>query len=414
MGGLTGFQSFVMGRRNVLKAAEDRLCVVQTHYEGYFAQIGQIKETELDQLETLVQQRRSDLPAWLSTALQRVGPEVEAEIDAHIQALAAQSDEQTQTAENLREHSLQLEREVHERNVQLDGREEDLKTRNEALLARIDRYNGKIREMSGGFGFFYNLFDARKLKRERIEIDREQADVAAHIENLRELWKRTEAKHAESEEGRRQAWQDASNLAAQLQTRMQWLIDSRGRVVYRTTLERAMADDPAPRPSGRSGDKACPGCGYGNPGQGILCQACGARLGEDRQDLEGSLAEIAAAVQVHDTFTEGMAASQQLIGLVRGLISGHDAFAESVQDMIDTQTRHPVSVLEIDVPERSVAYAELFAQLRDSLGEDRHEHPLDFAARVEKLLEGRLSEETISDYFEGMGEALSAAADAQW
>lgn len=414
MGGLTGFQSFVMGRRNVLAVVEERLCAVQTHYEDYFSQIGRIKESELDQLETLVQQRRGDLPTWLASALQRLGPEVEAEIDARIQALAADRDEQSETAENLRHHSLQLEQEVHERNVHLDGREEDLKTRNEALLARIDRYNRKIREMSGGFGFFYNLFDARKLRRERIELDREQADVAAHIENLRELWKRTETQHAESEEGRRQAWQDARNLAAQLQTRVQWLTDSRGRVVYRTTLERAMADNPTPQPADRSGGRACPGCGYGNPDQGILCQACGARLGEDRQDLEGSLAEIAAAVQVHDTFSDGMAASQQLIGLVRGLISGHDAFAESVQDMIDTQTRHPVSVLEIEVPGASVAYAELFDQLRDSLGEDRHEHPLDFAARVEELLGERLSEETISDYFEGMGEALSEAADAQW
>ncbi len=414
MGGLTGFQSFVMGRRNVLDIVEKRLCAVQIHYEAFFSQIGQIRESELDQLEALVQQRRGDLPAWLAGALQRLGPEVEAEVDARIQALAAERDEQTGTAENLRQHSLQLEREIHERNVHLDGREEDLKTRNEALLARIDRYNAKIREMSGGFGFFYNLFDARKLKRERIELDQEQADVAAHIENLRELWRRTEAEHAESEEGRRQAWQDARNLAAQLQTRLQWLTESRERVVYRTTLERAMADNPAQQPARRRGDRACPGCGYGNPDQGILCQACGARLGEDRQDLEGSLEEIAAAVRVHDTFSEGMAASQQLIGLVRGLISGHDAFAESVQDMIDTQTRHPVSVLEIDVPERSVAYGELFEQLRDSLDEDRHEHPLDFAARVEELLAGRLSEETISGYFEGMGEALSAAADAQW
>lgn len=414
MGGLTGFQSFVMDRRKVLEDVEARLCAVQSHYEDFFAQIGRIKESELDQLEALVQRRRSDLPTWLAGALQRVGPEVEAEVDARIQALAAERDEQRDTAENLREHSLQLEAEIHARNVSLDGREEDLKTRNEALLARVERYNRKIREMSGGFGFFYNILDVRKLRRERLELDREQADVAAHIENLRDRWRKAEAAYTESEDARRAAWQDARNLAAQIQTRLQWLTDSRERVVYRTTLERAMGDNPSPQPTARGGERVCPGCGYGNPDQGILCQACGARLGEDRADLEGSLAEIAAAVHVHDAFSAGMAASQQLIGLIRGLISGHEAFVESVQDMLDTQTRYPVSVLEIDVPDRSVAYAALFSELRDSLAEDRQEHPLDFAARAEDLLDGRLSEETISDYFEGMGEALSKAAEAQW
>ncbi len=414
MGGLSGFQTFVLQRRNVLEDVETRLCTIQSHYEDFFSQIGRIKEDELDQLEALVQQRRGDLPAWLTRALDRVGDDVAEEIDGRIRALTAEWDEQRGIAEQLRTESLELEAEMHGRNVDLDEREEALKTRSEDLLARIERYNRKIREMGGGFGFFYNVLDMRRLRRERLDLDKEQADVAAHIENLRDRWARAEAAFTEAEQRRVEAWQEASNRAAQTQTRLQWLGDSRERVLYRTTLERAMAHNPTPRPEARDGARACPGCGYGNPDIGVLCQVCGARLGEDRQDLEGSLDEIAAAVHVHETFSSGMEACQQLIGLVRGLISGHEAFGESVQDMIDTQSKYPLDALVIDVPTRSVAYSELFVELADGLEADRHIHPLDFAADVQRLLAERLSEETIQDYFEGMGEALSAAADAQW
>ena len=414
MGGLSGFQTFVLRRRDVLKEVEEHLCTVQSHYEDFFAQIGTIKEEELDQLEILVQQRRRDLPSWLTGRLERIGDDVAEEIDGRIRDLTARWDEQRGIAEKLRTESLELEAEMHGRNVDLDEREEGLKVRSEELLARIERYNRKIREMSGGFGFFYNVLGMRRLRRERLDLDKEQADVAAHIENLRDRWAKAETAHTDAEQRRVEAWQEASNLAAQTQTRLQWLGDSRERVLYRTALERVMAYNPASRPEERSGDRACPACEYGNPEMGVLCQVCGSRLGEDRQDLEGSLIEIGAALHVHEMFSRGMEACQQLIGFVRGLISGHEAFGESVQDMLDTQSKYPLDPLVIEVPERSVAYAALFDELAAGLGGERHIHPLDFAADVQRLIAGRLSEETIQDYFEGRGEALSAAADAQW
>ena len=268
--------------------------------------------------------------------------------------------------------------------------------------------------MSGGFGFFSNLMLVRRMRTERQELDREQADVAAHIDLLRSKWASAEGVFVKAEEERQGAWVSARGATAELETRLQWLVDSRERILYRTTLQRAIGRHPGVELESSRDDPPCPRCEYANARAAHLCQVCGNRLLDDEPDLEGSLTEIAEAVRIHETFTEGMAACQGIIGLMRGLKSGHDAFVSSVQDMLDTQTRHPVSVLEIDVPGKAAAYGAIFDEVLRTLPEGKHRHPVVFAKEVEALLDGRLSEGAIQEYFETMGEELTRCADAQW
>jgi hypothetical protein len=414
MGGLIEFQDFVVGRRKVLKQVEERLCGIQEHYETFFGEVSRVKEEELDQLEALVQQRRADLPGWLASGLQSHQPEVVRRFEARLAVLAKELKAHRDRAEELRLESLEHEGRVKAANTTLDTREERLKEQNEDLLARIEQHNATIKEMSGGFGFFANVFAMRKLREQRLELDAEQETAASSIEAMRNTWARTDARYADAEKQREAEWLAARNAAAEAQTRMQWLADSRDRIVYRSTLARAVEAVPDKRPRSGKDDPACPRCEYCNPRAAHLCEVCGTRLQDDRTDLEGSLAEIGEALEIHVTFSRGMEACQQIIGLVRGLISGHEAFGESVQDMLDTQTRYPVGTLEIDVPQESKKYGRFFEQIRDGLPTDRHLHPVGFAQRVDALLEGKLTEEAIQVYFETMGEELSRQADAQW
>jgi len=414
MAGLVEFEAFVLGRCRVVETIEQRLCAIQEHYEDFYAELTRVKESELDQLEELVQRRRDSLPDWLDRALREERPAVQRELDERIEALRSEAAVRREEAEERRQKSAREEREIHAANQSLDDKEEALKVRNEQLLERIAGYNARIREMSSGFGFFSNLMLVRRLRQERRELDREQADVAANIDLLRVQWALAEGEFTEAEEERQAAWVAARSVAAEFETRLQWLLDSRERILYRTTLQRAIGRHPGIELESGRDDPPCPRCGYANPRAAHLCQVCGQRLAEDELGLEGSLTEIAEAARIHEMFTEGMAACQGIIGLMRGLKSGHDAFVSSVQDMIDTQTRYPVSVLEIDVPGAAVAYGDVFDEVLDTLPEGRHRHPVVFAEEVEQLLAGRLSEEAIQAYFETMGEELTRCADAQW
>ena len=424
MGGLIGFEEFVLGRKSVLERVVARLQEIQEHYETFYGEVSQIKEQELDQLEKLVHGRRSDLPGWLAQALAELGTEVEAEIDDRIEAGEAELRAARDGAEALRSQSHQEEQRIHHKNRTLDAHEERLKVRNADLLARVHGYNQRIREMGTGFGFLANLPAMNRLRQERRELDQEQADVAANIENLRARWATAEVDYTTAEGERQAEWERVSTVAAQLATKLQWLRESRQRMAYRTTLERAVTSRPAtgvpatgvPATGASHGGAAadCGRCGYTNPAAALLCRVCGQRLGDDRPDLEGSLDEIAEAIKVHGTFSDGMKSCQEIIGLVRGLISGHVAFGESVADMLETERKYPVGTLEIDVPGESVAYGRIFDELLAALDGTEHMHPLDFGQYVDEQLAGRLSEDPIQTYFETMGQELSRCADAQW
>jgi hypothetical protein len=124
--------------------------------------------------------------------------------------------------------------------------------------------------------------------------------------------------------------------------------------------------------------------------------------------------EIAELNLHHDRFEEGMTACQELIGLIRGLISGHEAFRESVVDMQSSQTKYSLAVLDIDVPDGSVRYAQHFDELAKLLDTSLSQHPKELAKRFDSLVNDVFTEEAIQSYFETMGQELSRQADDQW
>jgi hypothetical protein len=184
--------------------------------------------------------------------------------------------------------------------------------------------------------------------------------------------------------------------------------------VQRTAIEKVlfhrMPDLPAPAP----GDPPCPRCKQPNPSAHHFCHICAQRLTDDRPDFEGSIREIAEINLHHRRFSEGMQACQEIIGLVRGLISGVDAFCESVEDMIASEKKYPLPKLQIEVPARSVSYGGNFDKLAEASGEDHSLHPKVFAGQIQALIAEVYTEKNIKDYFETMGAELSRQADKQW
>jgi hypothetical protein len=151
-----------------------------------------------------------------------------------------------------------------------------------------------------------------------------------------------------------------------------------------------------------------------NPQGNHFCHICAQRLTEDRPDFEGSIQEIAEVNLHHGRFADGMKACQEIIGLIRGLRSGLEAFKESVVDMRSSESQHNLSPLSIDVPPKSVEYGKNFDALKQSMGQDLSLHPKAMAAHVEHLVTKVFTEDKIKDYFETMGEELSRQAERQW
>lgn len=414
MGTLNDFRDFLTGCKSVLLRADAALSARQSRYEEFYGEVCRVRELELEQLTAHIVADRSALPDDFDERLDRAWSEAIAEFDAKLAALVAKHEAQCAKTDESHAKSLAAEAKVRRENVALDQREEELKPRSQDLLRRIDVYNANIREAGRGFGFFKNFMSMRRLLRERRALEAEQKDLADHIEALRARWVNEEQAHAERERELRARWIKQRTEAAAVRTKIEYLETSRQQIVQRSALEAVLY---AYRPRGAEpseGDPLCPRCNQPNAPGTFFCRMCALRLVEDRSDFAGSLNEIAELNEHFEAFTKGMRACQEIIALVRGLVTGIDNFTKSVDDMIATQKKYPVGTLKIDVPRPSRAYSQAFDMLRESAESGRAMHPTLFAAAVQLDIAEVFTEAKIKAFFETMGAELSRQADAQW
>ena len=197
-----------------------------------------------------------------------------------------------------------------------------------------------------------------------------------------------------------------------MRAKLDYLEESRPRIVSRSTVERVLLDRFAPPQPGSDGP-ACPRCDSANGRGAAFCRICAVRLAADRTDFEGSLAEIAELNHHHREFAEGMKGCQEVIGLVRGLGSGLQAFRKSVKGVQDSEKRYPLPKLKIDVPAASLAFGKRFDALRDVARRDRAVHPRAFAGELATVTRA-MTPEAVQAYFETMGQELTRCANTQW
>ncbi len=414
MARLKDFINYLKDRRKVMAAVERQLCQLQEKYETYFQEIAKVREQELAQLTEHIVADRSKLPGELNLALDQAEQEQEHQLEVKLKHLRTEHKELTRKAEQERSRSRKAELKVRSKNAELDHHEEQLKARNAELLAQIEQHNQRIEQLGKGWGFFANLFRMKEIANAREALDQEQTDLAARIHQLRAAWVDAEQDHAQREQKMSDRWVELTTRAAAVQTKLQHLERSRPSLILRSTMEQVLFERQPELPGPADDDPPCPRCEARNPQAAHFCRICARRLHGDRPDLQGSLLEVAELNLHHARFSDGMQACQQLIGLVRGLGSGVEAFTESVQDVKASEDTHPLPKLNIDVPRKCVAYGEYFDKLSATIKERHGLHPQAFAAKVDSYVDDIFTEERIKKYFERMGEELSRQADSQW
>jgi myosin heavy subunit len=414
MGRLKDFLDYLDDRHETISEVESRLCRLQEKYESHFQEVARVRESEIAQLTEHTLADRSKLPDWFNQKLDTVQQQVEEELQQQLQGLEQRRDQLAQQAEKERQRSLMEERRLHNVNTNLDQEEEELKERNERLLIKIEQYNRQIGELGKGFGFFANFFKMRQLSKQRRLLETEQGDLAARIDKLRTDWQKADEKHGEREAKLQQAWITARTERDAVAAKIDTLTNSRHQIVRRSTLERVLTAHERQMVEPTIDDPSCPRCQSHNPASYHFCYICAQRLGDDRPDFDGSLEEIAEINTHFQRFSDGMQACQELIGLVRGLKSGIEAFRKSVDDVRDSEKKYPLPKLQIDVPRSSVEYGTSFDRLKESLSAKLVTHPQHFARQASDLVDKVLTEEKIKTYFETMGDELSRQADRQW
>ena len=414
MGTLNEFIAYLDDRGAVVHDLEQRLCALQEKYEAYYAELTRVREHELGQLTAEVVARRRELPIDLAALVQQHETAARAQYDESLAALQSNHEKLQQTADEIRQESMDEEKKIRAQNTSMDQEEEVLKVRSAALLDRITEHNRRIKELGSGFGFFANFFRMRSLHAEAAELKEQETDLAARIHTLRRTWESSDQEYHHMEAKLQEAWADYRGKAAAIQTKIDYLCTSKERIVLRSVMEQVLDAQKTTPDVDDGGDIACSRCKTRNPPSNHFCHICAQRLAQDRPDLEGSISEVAELNHHFDRFSEGMQACQEIIGLLRGVASGIEAFRKSVADVLATQQRHSLSTLQLDVPGSSVEYGQTLDQIGAAMQWDYSVHPKVFAKNVKVIMEQHFTEEQIQAYFEAMGEELSKQADSQW
>lgn len=414
MGGLTQFKQYLDERYTILNDLENRLCKLQSKYEDYFAEIAKVRESELQQLTEHILADRSRLPEWFNQKLDAAQADLEQEFDEQLNDLKAKREKILQGAEKARQNSFKAEKKIKADNHLLDSEEEQLKARNEKLLKNITAYNKRIKSLNKGFGFFSNFFKMKQLAAEKKVLDDEQADIAARIESLRSRWQQSSSSYENSEEDLQAQWIKAETEAAALSAKIQALRLAHPKMMVRSTIQRVLHQQERKPPYAGEGDPACPRCKMPNRADNHFCYFCAQRLGDDNPDFEGSLEEISEINRHFQRFSDGMMSCQEIIGLVRGLLSGIKAFTQSVKDMQTSAVKYDLPILDIKIPKASLDYGGNFDRLSNTLNKDLSMHPKLFASQVNTMIDFIFTEEQIMNYFESMGEELNRKAEARW
>jgi len=413
MGRLEDVREYLSGRRDVVRDAETRLGALLAKYETFFQEVSRAREHELDQLVAVTLSDLSSLPGWYREAVERIRPEVEAELKARRRKLGERRDALLKEAEALREASADAEAALAEAGREVDARESELEEALRRLEGEIAGLDARIRSLSRGLGFLTNWARMRPLARRRRRADDERRELAARLEALRAQWAERLGKTREAEERRRTEWIAKETDAAAVAARLEALELEAPRIVARSVVERVLGEREGRLPEGGP-ERPCPRCGMPNPEAASFCRTCALRLAPDREDFAGSVEEIAELEIHHRRFADGMKAAQETLALVRGIRAGLEALIRSVDGMIEARDEHGLGELDLEVPASSVAYGALFDGIAAVVREGSRLHPRTFARRIREVTEGRTSREELTAYFEAIGNELSRAAGERW
>jgi hypothetical protein len=410
---LKEFARYITERSDVIDQILGRLRHAQAKYETFFKEVCSVRESELQQLSAHIAAGRGHLPGNLDTELETAARLARDEFERKFNEQVGRCEVILQNAESARQKALAIEADSYRENVDLDGQEEALKARNEVLLSDIAKFESSIRVASTGFGFLMHLPQLRRLQKAKRELEKEQADVCAHIEVLRARWAAREPEVLGQVNKLEGEWTQQMKAASEIQARLEYLRNSRQRMIGRSALELVLFQR-APQPTDIArGSPPCPRCGAQSATSRFFCAVCAQRLGPDRPDFEGSMEELAELNQHHRQFSDAMRAGQELIALISGIGSGLRSFSKSLSSMIATESKCPVPKLRIQVPPPAVEFGRTFEQFLAFYSDGRSLLPREFVAQ-EKQVTQRLNENSIGRFFETMGNELSRCAKAQW
>ena len=380
---LAQFHKYLSDKRAELEACIQEITEIEARFRKAFQDELAVWQELFTFCYPRVKAERRNLPADLQAYLDRIEAEEEARIRGEIEALDKEIAEKRQIADGLTRRAQQAAQAMRAANPTLNAREEELKARIAQLQEEFTRaFEEEEALRQGPLGVLRHAGRIGRLRTLQKTIKQQQAEALKALRAVRKEWADTVQATAEKQAAWREEWQKTSVRLAEAQGQRDYLAEHLKELAEEAGLQRALQEMTET---------------YAVPGE----------LGE-------KLAALAQHNAVRRTFEEGLQAIAEALGLLKGLSNGLERFTQSVGKVLAEQRRYNLKPVQVPVPELAVSVNALWAELRQKVQDERYlgANPLEFVRLGREEITGRLSNEVIQAFFEGMGNALNEATKA--
>jgi chromosome segregation ATPase len=375
-------------QERALEALVEQLDEIQVAFNAQFDRFKAQHDAALDRLTDQVAGRLDEVDSDLRAAVERRLPEEQRLIDERRQKVRQEYLPRRQEAADalLNQAQAQLA-ELRALNPRLDAQEEEIKRQKATLEAQLGELNEEIRAKSRGFGVIWHFIAITRADRERQRIVGKLEVINNSLFQVRREWEDKYEETRTSQDTLQAQWQLESVAVARLQSELDQLDDEsrRGELALRRSIRHVL--DALKEPASSSAPK-----------------------------LEAGLREMIELNVQTDAYHEALASVGGFIGLLRGISSGLQAIRKSIDGLRQEQEMHGayLKALDFSLPAGVEAFHRQWPELARQFADEKAigAQPADFAAAVEPLLEGPLSQASIEAMFNDLGVMIERATAA--
>lgn len=376
-------------QKQEIQALVDELDEIQVAFNAQFDEFKREHDSTLDDLTDQLASEPDAIAPALGAAIQdRLQEEREAIAQRRDKVRKEYLPARRETANQLLAQGQAELAEFRKLNPELDEREEKLKKGKLHFEAELAELNEEIRSKSRGLGVVRHFMTITKADRERQRILGRLDSINDSLYHLRSRWERESAKAKKLQGAYQRQWQLESIAVARLQSELDQLDDEvqSENLALRRAIRHILDDLKEPTSSPDS-------------------------------EIESRLKRMIDLNIQTDDYHSGLASVGGLIGLLRGIQSGLDAVHKSIDGLAREEKMHSayLTALNFDLPDGVEDFHRQWAALAQRFENEETigAHPTDFAASVQPLLEGPLSQPEIEAMFDSLG-AMIAKATASW
>ncbi len=114
------------------------------------------------------------------------------------------------------------------------------------------------------------------------------------------------------------------------------------------------------------------------------------------------------------TYEDGLRAVAEGLGLLNGLAEGMERFQRSADKVLEEQRQYNLAELRLRLSDEVLGFHALWPEFRAQMRDEKvlGKHPVEFSRTVRAIIRDHLAEQSIASTFESMGDALTRATKA--